>query len=98
LLESTGGLIIQDHIILANTGAVGDINGGIIEEVDGHLGELVLLGCRAWDKSIDQSLELPGAVGRLELERSTIEGLSDGERGERGRSIHCFQLQMAALL
>lgn len=65
----------------------------MVEEVNCHLGEFVLLVGRTGDKGINQDLELLGAEGRLELERSTQERLGDGEGG-KGIVFHCFQLQV----
>lgn len=83
------------NIIPANQGTGQEVNGGMVEKVNCHLGELVLLVGSPRDKGIDQDLELLGAEGRSELERSTQERLGDGEGGE-GIVLHCFQLQWTA--
>lgn len=50
-----------EDIVAADEGAVGDVDGGTIIEIDGHLGKLVLLGSIAHDPGIDQLLKLLGA-------------------------------------
>jgi len=99
--------IWERNIVTSNECTGQEVDGGTVEEVDGDLGELVLLVGGPSDKGINQDLELLGAEGRLELERSTQERLGDGEGGEGagagaggggGVVCHCFQLQVAALL
>lgn len=65
--------------------AVGQVDGGRVVEINGDLGELVLLGSRTGDIAIDQELKLNRSQSWSELERSTEERLSDGERGIRHR-------------
>ena len=42
-----------DNIVTAHEGAIGEVDGGAVIEIDCHLGELVLLGCRASDVGIN---------------------------------------------
>ena len=86
--------IWESNIISPNQSTGQEVNGSMVEEVDGHLGEFVLLVGRTRNKSVNQDLELLGAQGRLELERGTQERLGDGEGG-KGIVCHCFQLQLA---
>jgi hypothetical protein len=66
----------------------------VVIEIDGHLRELVLFGSRTNDVGVDQILQLLGTQSRLELKRSTQEGLRDGERGDAGcGGCHCKGLR-----
>lgn len=59
-----------DDIVTAHEGTIGEVDSGAVIEIDCHLGELVLLGGRASDEGINQFVQLLGAKGRFELQRS----------------------------
>lgn len=75
----------EGDIVAAHERAIAEVDGRAVIEINGHLGELVLLGSRASDVSIDQRLQLLRTKSRLELQRGTQERLGDGERGDSGR-------------
>jgi hypothetical protein len=46
----------DDNLVAAYERAIGEIDSSVVIEIDGHLGQLVLLGGRARDVGVDQCL------------------------------------------
>lgn len=73
-----------EDIVGLGEGAGVEVDGSIEVEINGHIGELVLLGSGSRDVEVNESVQLWRTERRVELERSAQKGLGDGEGG-----CHC---------